>query len=98
MRRIDLPLSVERISYLLRQIAKKQIQRMMSFAARVTGWVSSKFLLHSRESAIWDAGKKSANDVGMRNFLPNGFGMMKSPANLEATWKFWCCGRSHVDS
>ena len=24
----------------------------------------------------------SANDVGMRNFLPNGFGMMKSPANL----------------
>ena len=22
------------------------------------------------------------NDLGMRNFLPNGFGMMKSPANL----------------
>ena len=23
------------------------------------------------------------NDLGMRNFLPDGFGMMKSPANLS---------------
>ena len=68
MRRIDLPLSVERISHLLRQIANTQIQRMISAAARVTGWVSSKFLLHSRESAIWDAGKKSAIGNIIRKF------------------------------